>query len=513
MPLSVLSFFIGAFVSWMFIRFKTGTLEEKAQKTLQSIEASIRQKREKEESLIQQKEHSFELSIQKEKEFLRDEKQRLKTFKHEIEEKEALLQSSEKAYKQKEKLFHERMVAIEHTEHELRERYEKLSLMNREMAITELLSLTKKEIEDDLIALRKNALISLQEDIAQKSIEALQSALERIPAMCSKECFLDLIPIEGTYDKVVPKLIGKDGRNIQTLEKALGVSISFDPKDKMAFISSTNSEARWIAKNSLIFLAQNDKITPARVLEEIESQERTLSSSSYFSEIHEKLASFIPQALSLDPEIRQKINRLYLSNSMGQNLFYHSLEVALLMHNIAQELSLSLQYMALTGLLHDIGKVLEKDWGDTHSKAGASFLQHYGISKKITDAILSHHGETSKNSPEAYVLAVADRISGGSLSMRKKMEGNTTPFVPLHKERLVEIEEIIKKQTGVISAWASFKSDEEHLYGRIEAIAVIPSHIRSEEKTILEETLTREVTKIFRKNDIRITLIESPSVK
>ena len=508
---TIFSFCIGALVSWTLIRARSGLFEEKKRRSLHTLETTLTQKVKETEAVIQEKEKEFEHQISQEKKFLKDEKTRLKLLKEELTEKETYYHKLDKTLQQKNAQLLQEQIKIQEKEKNLLECYEELSSMTQSRAQEELFNRAKISISNQIDSHKKEAFSKLHEELTAKSFEALQSALERtLSYLSTKEYFTDIIHFpSASYEKIIPRLIGKDGRNIQTLEKSIGVHIVFDAKEESATIASSNAEQRWIGKHVLYNLSKIEKITPSRVLEEIEAVQRQINEPLFFPEVLEKIAKIIPDIHSIHPEVRKKINRLFLTNSLGQNLFLHSLEVAYLMQSIAESLDISTQYMAMTGLFHDIGKVIDYSWGNTHTKAGAAFLRNYNFPNVVTEAILAHHGEAKKDSPEATLLVIADRISGGCLQARTKSitTKDTPPFQPIHVKLVKEIEEDIKTLPNILSAWASFAQHEEHIHGTIEIVIRPIAPLDSEAQLDMKKNVTQKVRQKVPSNKIQITVL------
>lgn len=504
----ILLVIFGAFCAWALIRFKDGTSEEKNQKALQAIEAQIKERYSTLEKELGQKKNELHGLMAQEKESLVQEKLKTKALKKELEEREnsivrreRLIQAQEKALKQKE-------LDLQQQEHKTISTYETVAKMTQEEAKEALTQTLQKEVRDSIELFYKEERTLILREIEQKRDDALQAALENSPKYITKEYFTTELDLSDQYETRVPKLIGRDGRNIQTLERLLALHISFDDTRKQAYISSPNSEARWIAAYVLNELQKEDKITPSRIIEAINHAHTTLDSSDYLFKIKEELASQIPEALTLHPEIRKILNRLYLTQSLGQNLFYHSLEVATLMESMNQELQLPFKECRLIGLLHDIGKILDPSWGKSHTVRAASFLRKYRLSESIIVPIESHHStEILLQQKECALLRIADRISGGALNSRKESSSETT----LHHSKLLRlIEELFKKEPSVEKAWASYRKNEEHAHGAIEAIVALKNATPSlsSDKKRLQQLIERELEKRSLGNSISITFLE-----
>lgn len=468
--------------TWIMIRLKRGTLQDEARKTLQLLEQDLAQERKKfaQELQLHEKEHKNALELQKKT--LDQERQKLKSLIEDTEKKKNEVAHSLKKITQNEKELSKELIRARTLSDEAEKKLLERANLTQDEAKRIALEIARKTLNEEL-----------QRKIPFLTQEALTSSLERLTPLVTKEHFTYRIVIND-YEKIVPKLIGKEGRNIQTFEQAIGggISITFDQQDRSIAVTSHNSALRQLAIAALESLMLLEKITPPTVIDTIQRTKAAFKEST-LEKTRELLQKKIPEALSLAPSIIEHLADLSTRSSFGQNLLFHSIEVGLLMKTIALELQLSPSTKApLIGLLHDIGKVLSPTWGETHSKAAVHFLEKHGIDESITKPILSHHGEAPKESIEAHLLVIADRISGGLLGARAEPQARNS-----HHSRILEkIEQHLKNTFPLRSIWASFRNGENHRGGTIEIVAtqnpLSQVELQTIEKNLIQEFPSEE---------------------
>jgi ribonuclease Y len=281
-------------------------------------------------------------------------------------------------------------------------------------------------------------------------------------------------------DTLKGKIIGREGRNIKTFEELTGVTVLVDDTPEMIVLSSYDPIRREIAKLSMIKLIADGRIHPQRI-EEIVAQ-CTKEFDEHVLTIGRALATEFRLA-DLKPMILQTLGRLKYRTSYTQNVFDHSKEVALIASDIAAELKLDSRLLLRAGLLHDIGKALDRNLTGPHAELGASFLRQNGESEKVCKLVSEHHD----NEPESiltWIIKTADTISSARPGARIDAADN-------YIKRLQDLEQIAKSFDGIRSSYAI-------LAGRELRVAVEPDRISDAEaadiadkiKTKIQNTMT-----------------------
>jgi ribonuclease Y len=245
-------------------------------------------------------------------------------------------------------------------------------------------------------------------------------------------------------DDIKGRIIGKEGRNIRTLERLTGVEIIIDETPETVVISGFDPTRRQIAKIALEKLIQDSRIQPARIEETVKVAEEEIANQ--IKEAGEQ-ACYDAGILDLHPRLVQLLGRLRFRTSYGQNVLLHSIEVAHLAGALAAEIGGNVRIAKKAGLLHDIGKSIDQQIEGSHVEIGVKILEKFNSDSAIISAMRSHHEEFPYESLEGILVQVADQISGARPGARKDTVEN-------YLKRLSELEGIATSFGGVEKAWA-----------------------------------------------------------
>ncbi|MBI4101706.1 MAG: ribonuclease Y, partial [Candidatus Nealsonbacteria bacterium] len=254
--------------------------------------------------------------------------------------------------------------------------------------------------------------------------------------------------------------IGKEGRNIRTLERLTGVEIVVDETPEAVVISGFDPTRRQIAKLALEKLVKDGRIQPARIEEKVVEAQKEIA-----SQIKEagETAVFDTGLLGMDPRLTQVLGRLRFRTSYGQNVLLHSIEVAHLAGALASELGANVQICKKAGLLHDIGKAVDQEVEGSHVDIGIKILEKFNVEPEVISAMKAHHEDYPYESLEAVVIQTADQISGARPGARKDTLEN-------YLKRLSDLENIAKEFRGVEKAWALQAGREIRVFVKPEEI-------------------------------------------
>jgi ribonuclease Y len=276
----------------------------------------------------------------------------------------------------------------------------------------------------------------------KRAKEILAFAIQKCALSQAQEITTSTVSLPS--DDIKGKIIGKEGRNIKTLERLTGVEIIIDETPETAIISSFDPVRRQIAKLALEKLMQDGRIQPAKIESKVEEAEK---------EITEQIKKSGEQAVydlgvvGFDPKIVQLVGRLRFRTSYGQNVLLHSMEVAHIASAIAGELGANETVCKKAGLLHDIGKAVDHQFEGSHVDIGVKILEKFHVDKNIISAMKSHHEEYPAESLEAIIIQAADQISGARPGARKDTVEN-------YIKRLEELEGIANSFKGIDKAYA-----------------------------------------------------------
>ncbi len=319
---------------------------------------------------------------------------------------------------------------------------ESVAGLSREDAKSQILEIVKKENADEILEkIRK---------IEKEGWESYETKAREILSMVIQKCSIDQAQELTTTSVALPsddvkgRIIGKEGRNIRTLERLTGVEIIVDDTPEVAVISGFDPVRRHTAKIALEKLIKDGRIQPARIEDTVKWAEEEIA-----KQIKEagELAVYETGVVGLDPKLVQLIGRLRFRTSYGQNILLHSVEASFLAAALASEIGANVAIAKKAGLLHDIGKALDHQIEGSHTEIGAKVLEKFGIEKEVISAVKSHHEEHPYESIEAILVQTADAISGARPGARK---GDLDSYL----KRLSELEDIANSFRGVEKSYA-----------------------------------------------------------
>jgi len=403
---------------------KAQSVTEEAAKKAQQILDSAKQ--EEKNSLIQTR--KLEERILQREESL--EKQRLGIEKSNTE----IQDNIEKLKKKKEE--------IEGIERQKMIDLQKVASMTEEEAKTDLLKMTEKKYEEDILGRIKKLESLGRDEFEKRARDILVTAIQRLASSTASEVTTTTVPIPS--DDLKGKIIGKEGRNIRALERAAGVEIIVDDTPGSIVISGFDPVRRQTARVALENLISDGRIQPARIEEVVEKAraevEKTIKQKG-------EMAAYEAGIIDLDPRLLTVLGRLYFRTSYGQNVLQHSIEAAHIAGMLASELKADVNVAKKGALLHDIGKAMDHDVQGTHVEIGKRILQKFNIDEKIIKAMQSHHEEYPFETTEAVIVQVADAISGARPGARRDSLEN-------YLKRLEDLENIAKSFGGIEKTYA-----------------------------------------------------------
>jgi len=376
-------------------------------------------------------------------------KQRLDKVEARLDKKEDELESREEAVRlEKEKLF----IAAEEVK-EIKERVlEKEKSINQELEKVagyteeEAKKLLIEKIERDSQEDFRSRLLKIsregEQKLKEKARDILVSAVHRLANSNVTEFMTSVVEIEN--EEIKGKIIGKEGRNIKTFERASGVELLIDEIPNAVVISCFDPIRRAIAKNALEMLIKDGRIQPVKIEEFLEKSKKEIGTF-----IHKKGEEAISETgiLNIPDEILPILGRLYFRTSYGQNVLDHSIEMAHIAGMLASELGANVQIAKAGALLHDIGKAVDHEIEGTHVEIGRRILAKYGVDEKIILAMQAHHEEYPFETLESVIVQVADVISGSRPGARRDSIEN-------YIKRLSDLENLAMSFLGIEKVYA-----------------------------------------------------------
>ena len=319
---------------------------------------------------------------------------------------------------------------------------ERVAQLTRAEAKTQLTDEILEETRRDCAVQVRNLEQEAKEeaDINAKNIISL--AIQRCASDHASETTVSVVPLPN--DDMKARIIGREGRNIRALENATGIELIIDDTPEVVILSGFDPVRREVARLTLEKLIQDGRIHPARIEETVEKVQKELDQQIKAAGEN---AMFEVGIFGLHPEIIKLIGRLKFRTSYGQNVYRHSIEVANLAGLMAQELGLDVNFAKRAGLLHDIGKAVDKEQEGTHIQLGADLAKKYKENAMIVNAIMAHHGDVEPKTIEAVLVQAADGISGARPGARRETGTN-------YVKRLEKLEEIAAGFAGVERSFA-----------------------------------------------------------
>ena len=375
----------------------------------------------------------------------------------------AELQRQENRLSQKNDTLERKLEAVEHRErnlshkekesesaqaqiNEIRDKQlkqlELISGMSSNEAKETLLAAMESEMQEEASRRLRHWDAKLKEEAVLKAQEILSQAIQRSASEIASEMTVSAVPIPS--DEMKGRLIGREGRNIRALEQATGVDLIIDDTPEAVTLSSFDPIRREIARIALNKLILDGRIHPARIEEVVakvkEEVEATILSAG-------EQAAYEVGVPGLRPELIRILGRLKYRTSYGQNVMAHSIETAFLAGMIAGELEANVAVAKKAGLLHDIGKAIDREIEGTHAAIGADLIKQWDKSSEIVQAVAEHHGEADTTSVLGFIIAAADAISSARPGARRES-------LDSYLKRLEALEEIANSFKGVEKSFA-----------------------------------------------------------
>jgi len=375
-----------------------------------------------------------------------------------LEQKISEFDRSQKEFQEKIERLKQVKEEIESLRGKIIQNLEKVANLSREEAKKELFEQLEKEFQKEILERLKKLEMDREDRFEKRAKEILATVIQKYALPQTQEMTTSTISLPN--EEIKGRIIGKEGRNIRTLEKLTGVELVVDETPETVVISGFDPIRREIAKISLEKLIKDGRIQPARIEEKIEEAKKEIN-----LQIKEagEAAVYDLGLVGLDPRLIHLLGRLKFRTSYGQNVLLHSIEVAYLAQALAEEIGANSLVCKKGGLLHDIGKAVDQQIEGSHVDIGIRILEKFGESQEIISAIKSHHQEYPAESIEAILVQVADQISGARPGARKDTLEN-------YLKRLSDLENIASAFPGVEKAWALQAGREIRVFVKPEEI-------------------------------------------
>jgi len=495
---------VGFVLSFLFFKLSTSKknkeVDEKAKKLLQDaekeagnikkeaqLEATDTVLRIKTEAEKELKERRSELNLLEKR--LRQREEMFDRKLEQIDRKESFFSKKDRELNNREKALQEKEQNYETLLKKQNELLAQISNLSVEEARQELFKRVEDESKFEAAKLAKRIEDEAIESANRKSKEVLSLAIQRYASEYVSDNTISTVSLPN--DEMKGRIIGREGRNIRTLEAKTGVEFIIDDTPGTVILSCFDAVRREIARISLERLITDGRIHPTRIEEIVEKVTKEIEAT--IKEEGEK-AVFDLGLHGIHPELVRLIGRLKYRTSYGQNVLKHSIEVAYLASIMAGELRVDSKLAKRAGILHDIGKAMDHEIEGSHQSIGADFAKKHGENVKVVNAILVHHGEGDPITVEASLIAAADALSAARPGARKE---TLTDYI----KRVEKLELIAKSVEGVNKSYAIQA-------GREVRIIVKPEEVNDELCARISRDLAKKIeSELTYPGQIKVTVI------
>ncbi len=445
--------------------------------------------------LLEAKEEIHKLRNELDKE-TRERRSEIQSKEKRLQNKEENLDRKSEAVEKKDEFLARRIKEVDGKELKVEKLYEeqqeelnRISGLTRDEAKDILLSEVKRDITHDTAVMIRDMETKAKEEADKKAREIISYAIQRCAADHVAETTVSVVNLPS--DDMKGRIIGREGRNIRTLETLTGIDLIIDDTPEAVILSGFDPIRREVARIALEKLILDGRIHPARIEEMVERAKKELA--NHMREQGEQ-AAFDAGVHGLHPEIIKLIGRLTYRTSYGQNILKHSIEVAHISGYMAEELGANVKIARRAGLLHDLGKAMDHEMEGPHVAIGVDLAKKYKESKEVIHAIEAHHGDVEPQTIEAVIVQAADAISAARPGARRET-------FEAYIKRLQRLEEIANSFEGIEKAYAIQA-------GREIRIMVQPDVVSDDEATIIAREIVKKIeAELAYPGQIKVNLI------
>ncbi len=453
----VVSIILAAVITWIIIYcipiFKKKIAKKEAEKILKNAE--LRAEQIKKNAQLDAKQAAFELKQEAEKEIkerkaeYQQMENKLLQRENNIDRRDAQLLQKENAIEEKNETLNRRLKECDKRENVLQQKIdsiiielEKVAQLSVNEARDVIFERVESKMSQEITAYIKNKEDEAKAEVEAKANEILSLAINRFSQDAVSEHTISVVALPN--DEMKGRIIGREGRNIRSLEQILGVDLIIDDTPEVITVSCFNPIRREIARQSLELLIKDGRIQPGRIEEVVNKVKADIDSTIQKAGEEAAFKLGLPK---INKELLKYVGRLKFRTSYGQNAYDHSMEVAYLAGIMAAELGLDQNLARRAGLLHDIGKAVDFEQEGSHVELGSRLAKKYGEPEVVINAIESHHGDVEPKFIISNLVGAADTLSAARPGARSELLEN-------YIKRIEKLEEICNSYDGVYQSYA-----------------------------------------------------------
>ena len=485
-PIMIIVMIVVAIITWFAARnyerkqydSKVGSAEEKSREIIDEALKTAETK--KREALLEAKEESLKTKNELEKETkerraeLQRYEKRVLSKEENVEKKADALEKKEADLVRRENILSKRTAEVEAQYEQGIQELERISGLTSEQAKEYLLKSVEEDVKHDTAKLIKELENKAKEEADKKARDLVVTAIQRCAADHVAETTVSVVQLPN--DEMKGRIIGREGRNIRTLETLTGVELIIDDTPEAVVLSGFDPIRREVARIALERLIVDGRIHPARIEEMVEKAQKEVENNMR----EEGEAACLEVGIhGIHPELVKLLGKMKFRTSYGQNALKHSIEVAQLSGLLASELGVDVRLAKRAGLLHDIGKSVDHDMEGAHVQLGADLCKKYKESATVLNAVESHHGDVEPTSLISCIVQAADTISAARPGARRET-------LETYTNRLKQLEDITNSFKGVDKSFAIQA-------GREVRIMVVPEQISDDDMILLARDVSKRI--------------------